>query len=72
MQFKRQQGAAAIEFSILFPIFFLLFYAIITYGLIFAAQQTLTLAAAEGARAAVRYQAPSSGSSDVLPHSRTT
>ncbi|EFI60011.1 MULTISPECIES: TadE/TadG family type IV pilus assembly protein [Comamonas] len=63
MQFKRQQGAAAIEFAILFPIFFLIFYAIITYGLIFAAQQTLTLAAAEGARAAVRYPAPSSGSS---------
>lgn len=57
MQFKRQQGAAAIEFAILFPIFFLIFYAIITYGLIFAAQQTLTLAAAEGARAAVRYPA---------------
>jgi Flp pilus assembly protein TadG len=48
MQFKKQQGAAAIEFAILFPIFFLIFYAIITYGLIFAAQQTLTLAAAEG------------------------
>lgn len=56
MQFKKQQGAAAIEFAIIFPIFFLIFYAIITYGLIFAAQQTVTLAAAEGARAAVRYQ----------------
>lgn len=56
MQFKKQQGAAAIEFAIIFPIFFLIFYAIITYGLIFAAQQTITLAAAEGARAAVRYQ----------------
>lgn len=55
MQIKKQKGAAAIEFAILFPVFFLIFYAIITYGLIFAAQQTLTLAAAEGARAAVRY-----------------
>ncbi|WP_120971801.1 TadE/TadG family type IV pilus assembly protein [Comamonas sp. lk] len=54
---KREQGAAAIEFAVLFPIFFLIFYAIVTYGLIFAAQQTVTLAAAEGARAAVRYQA---------------
>lgn len=50
MQFKRQQGAAAIEFSILFPIFFLLFYAIITYGLIFAAQQTLAPSAAAKVR----------------------
>ena len=55
MQFKKQSGAAAIEFAIVFPLFFLIFYAIITYGLIFAAQQTLALAAAEGARAAVRY-----------------
>lgn len=55
MRFKNQSGAAAIEFAIVFPLFFLIFYAIITYGLIFAAQQTLALAAAEGARAAVRY-----------------
>lgn len=51
----RQKGAAAIEFAIIFPIFFIIFYTVVTYGLIFAAQQTLTLAAAEGARAAVRY-----------------
>jgi len=56
---KYEQGAAAIEFAIIFPVFFIIFYAIVTYGLIFAAQQTLTLAAAEGARAAVRYQAGS-------------
>ncbi|MEG0936793.1 MAG: TadE/TadG family type IV pilus assembly protein [Comamonas sp.] len=53
---KKQKGAAAIEFAIIFPIFFLIFYAVVTYGLIFAAQQTITLAASEGARAAVRYQ----------------
>lgn len=54
---SKQQGAAAIEFAIIFPIFFIIFYAVVTYGLIFVAQQTLTLAAAEGARAAVRYPA---------------
>lgn len=52
----RQRGVAALEFALIFPTFFLIFYAIVTYGLIFAAQQTLTLAASEGARAAVRYQ----------------
>ncbi|WKL13572.1 pilus assembly protein [Comamonas testosteroni] len=67
MQLKQQQGAAAIEFAIVFPIFFLIFYAIITYGLIFAAQQTLTLAAAEGARAAVRYPSAPSGSAMTKP-----
>ena len=28
----QQKGAAAIEFAIIFPIFFLIFYAIVTYG----------------------------------------
>ena len=67
MQFKKQQGAAAIEFAFLFPIFFLIFYAIITYGLIFAAQQTLALAAAEGARAAVRYPSVPTGGTMTKP-----
>lgn len=51
---KRNTGAAAIEFALVFPLFFVIFYAIITYGLIFVAQQSITLAAAEGARAALR------------------
>lgn len=54
---KRQSGVAAIEFAFIFPIFFLIFYAIITYGLILVAQQSITLAAAEGARAALRFAA---------------
>lgn len=52
-----QRGVAAIEFALVFPIFFLIFYGIITYGLILVAQQSITLAAAEGARAALRYAA---------------
>lgn len=52
----RQRGAASIEFALVFPALFLIFYAIVTYGLIFSAQHTLSLAAAEGGRAALRYQ----------------
>ncbi|MFC6280289.1 MULTISPECIES: TadE/TadG family type IV pilus assembly protein [Polaromonas] len=52
---KKTRGVVAIEFAFIFPAFFILFYAIITYGLIFAAQHTLALAAAEGGRAALRY-----------------
>lgn len=52
----RQRGAAAIEFALIFPVFFAIFYAIVSYGLILAAQQSLTLAAEEGARAALKYQ----------------
>lgn len=51
-------GAAAVEFALVFPLFFLLFYAIVAYGFVFALNQSLTLAAEEGARAAVQ-DAPS-------------
>ena len=50
----RQRGAAAIEFSLLFLIFFAVLYAIVGYGLALLIHQGLAQAAAEGARAAVR------------------
>lgn len=53
---QRQLGVYAVEFAIVFPIFFLLFYGVLTFGLIFTAQQSLTLAAEDGARATLRYQ----------------
>src|ERR1700709_770159 len=52
---RSQRGVAAIEFALVFPLFFIIFYAIVTYGLIFAANQTLSLAAQEGGRAALRF-----------------
>ncbi|AIO42601.1 pilus assembly protein TadE [Burkholderia latens] len=52
---RRQRGAAAIEFAFVFPLFFLIFYAIVTFGMIFIIQQSLTFAATEGARAALNY-----------------
>ncbi|KDB08831.1 TadE family protein [Burkholderia sp. lig30] len=59
---QRQRGATAVEFAMVFPLFFLIFYAIVTFGLIFAVQQNLTLAATEGARAALNYIHEPSGS----------
>lgn len=61
---NKVKGAAAIEFALVFPLFFVIFYAIITYGLIFVAQQSITLAAAEGARAALRSAATESARTD--------
>lgn len=55
-KYRKQRGVTAIEFAILFPVFFAILYGIIQFGMIFAAQQTLTLAAEEGARAALQYQ----------------
>jgi len=53
---RKQRGATAVEFALVFPLFFLILYAIVTYSLIFVAQQNLTLAASEGARAALNWQ----------------
>lgn len=58
---RQQRGVAAVEFAIIFPVFFLILYAIITYSLIFALQQVFTLAAEDGARATLVYQAPAAG-----------
>lgn len=60
-----QRGATAIEFALVFPIFFSIFYVIVTFSMIFVAQQSLTLATAEGARAALNYQSASSVSGAV-------
>lgn len=51
-----QQGAYAIEFALTFFLFFLLLYAVLTYGLIFVAQQTLNRAAETGARSMLSWQ----------------
>lgn len=50
---RYEDGGAAIEFILIFPIFLAIFAAIIAFGLGFFVQQTMTLAAEEGARAAI-------------------
>jgi Flp pilus assembly protein TadG len=57
---RAQRGSTAIEFALLFPLFFTVLYAIVTFSLIFVAQQNLTLAAEEGARAALNWQSNTS------------
>ncbi|UCV15568.1 TadE/TadG family type IV pilus assembly protein [Quatrionicoccus australiensis] len=49
-----QRGAVAIEFALVFVLFFMVMYGIVAYGMVFAVQHSLTQAASEGARAAVR------------------
>lgn len=57
---RAQRGVTAIEFALVFPLFFTILYAIVTFSLILVAQQNLTLAASEGARAALNWQSNSS------------
>lgn len=56
---RAQAGATAVEFALVFPVFFLLFYGLLTYGLIFLMRMGLQHAAEEGARAALIFPAQS-------------
>jgi len=51
-----QRGVYAIEFAMVFLIFFTILYAVICYGMLFAFRLGLQNAAEDGARAALQYQ----------------
>lgn len=51
---SRQRGAAAIEFALVFVLFFMVLYGAIAYGMVFAVKHSITQAASEGARAALQ------------------
>lgn len=54
----REDGAVIVEFAAVFVVFAVLLWGLISYGVIFAAQQSLTHAAAEAARATVGMSDP--------------
>ncbi|KQX88974.1 TadE/TadG family type IV pilus assembly protein [Variovorax sp. Root473] len=53
---RSQRGVYAIEFAMVFLIFFTVLYAVICYGMLFAFRLGLQNAAEDGARAALQYQ----------------
>ncbi|WP_315126914.1 TadE/TadG family type IV pilus assembly protein [Comamonas antarctica] len=59
---RRQRGVYALEWAIIFPVFFLLVYAILCYGLSFLVRASMQHAVEEGARAALRYPVGKSAS----------
>lgn len=58
LKFQRwhQRGVYAMEWAIVFPVFFMLVYASVSYGLIFLVRQSMQNAVEDGARAALQYQ----------------
>lgn len=48
-----ESGAALVEFSLVFGLFVFILYGLIAFGMMFALKQSVTNAAAEGARAVV-------------------
>ena len=59
---RKQKGAAAIEFALVFGIFFAVFYGLITYSLPLLLMQSFNQAAAEAVRQAMAVDPVTSGS----------
>ncbi len=53
-----QRGVAAIEFGLVFIALFVVLYGLATFGSVFYTRHQITRAAADGARAAAMYAAP--------------
>jgi len=49
----RQGGAAAVEFALIFPLFFFLFYGLVTWGLLLNLQDSMSYATQVAARASI-------------------
>ena len=58
---KQRRGAAAVEFAVVAPVFFLLVFGMIEYGRMVMVQQIITNAAREGTRTAVLDGSTTSG-----------
>lgn len=54
---SRQAGAYAVEFAMTFLLIFAVFYVVLSFAFIFAAQQVLNAAADDAARAGLRWRA---------------
>src|SRR5256885_204676 len=61
----RQRGVYALEWAIIFPVFFALLYACISYGLAFLVRESMQAAAEDAARATLRYQTSRSARLDA-------
>ncbi len=63
---RRQQGAAAIEFALVFVIFFAVFYGLVTYSLPLLMMQSFNNAAAEAVRQSVAISPSATGYPDLV------
>ncbi len=63
---KTEDGAAAVEFAILLPVFVLLVLGMIEFGLLIWRQEILTNASREGARAGIVSGNPRPSEGDII------
>lgn len=53
---RRQRGVYALEWALVFIVFFMLLYAILGFGLGFLVRESMQWAVEDGARAALQFQ----------------
>lgn len=63
---RNRQGAAAVEFAIVAPIFFMMIFGMIEFGRVIMVEQVMTNASREGARVAVVDGSTSAGTKTVV------
>lgn len=69
---RKQKGAAALEFAMVFMIFFAVFYGLISYSLPLLLMQSFTQAAAEGVRRSVALDPATASYPTALPQQAIT
>ena len=65
-QRRDERGAALLEFALVFGIFVFVLYALIAYGMMMSTKNSITHAAAEGARAAIGVTAGDTNPANVI------
>ena len=63
--YPRQQGTSLVEFAFVAPVFFLLLFGIIEFGVILFDKATITNASREGARAGILFRAYVTGDRSI-------
>ncbi len=58
---KRQKGATALEFALIFPLLFAMLYGVVAYSYVFVLQESITYAAQQAATAAVNVSPVAAG-----------
>ncbi|WP_413934010.1 TadE/TadG family type IV pilus assembly protein [Nitrospira sp. BLG_1] len=65
MQKLNERGAAAVEFALLLPVFLMILFGIIEFGMIMYGREVVTNAAREGARAGIVQGPPKRTSGEI-------
>jgi Flp pilus assembly protein TadG len=65
LRLKKQEGSSLVEFSVLAPLFVVLLFSLVEFGMSIYSKEVITNASREGARLGVVYSTPRKTVSDI-------